>query len=122
MVSAIPRKHAHSLQRLHSLAFDCGTYYGGSRLSPAWVVRPLSRPSRERLPFSPTVWADFKTSAYAQDRASSPLDGLLEENLTPYSQVYLRKFMREKCVPPCSLILSFINLPRFTDIQFSNLL
>jgi hypothetical protein len=26
MVSAIPRKHAHSLQRLHSLAFGCGTF------------------------------------------------------------------------------------------------
>jgi hypothetical protein len=26
MVSAIPHKHAHSLQRLHSLAFDCDTF------------------------------------------------------------------------------------------------
>jgi hypothetical protein len=25
-VSGIPRKHAHSLQRLHSLAFGCGTF------------------------------------------------------------------------------------------------
>jgi len=84
--------------------------------------RPLYWQSRQSLPFLPTVWADFKTPAWAKDQASSSLDGLLEENLTPYSQVYLRKFMREKCVPPCSLILSFINLPRFTDIQFSNLL
>ena len=26
MVSGIPRKHAHSLQRLYSLAFGCGTF------------------------------------------------------------------------------------------------
>jgi hypothetical protein len=75
-VSGIPRKHAHSLQRLHSLAFGCVTYYRGSR-------RPLSRPSRERLPFSPTVWAGFKASAGAKDQASLPLDGLLKDYPTP---------------------------------------
>ena len=49
MVSGIPRKHAHALQRLHSLAFVFGTF------------------------------------AYAKDQASSPLDGLLQENPTQYS-------------------------------------
>gem|GEM_PF-3894636 len=48
-VSGIPRKHAHSLQRLHSLAFVFGTF------------------------------------AYAKDRASSSLDGLLKEHPIPYS-------------------------------------
>ena len=79
MVSGIPNKHAQSLQRQHSLAFDFGTYYRDSR-------RPLSRPSRERLPFSPTVWAGFKTPAYAKDQASLPHDGLLKENPTPFSR------------------------------------
>jgi len=53
MVSSIPRKHAHSLRRLHSLALSFGTYYRGLR-------RPLHQQSCQSLPFLPTVWADFE--------------------------------------------------------------
>jgi hypothetical protein len=71
-VSGIPRKHAQSLQRRPSLAFSYGTYYRGSR-------RPLYRQSRQRLPFSPTVWASFGNSACAKNQASLLHDGLLRK-------------------------------------------
>jgi hypothetical protein len=47
--------------------------------------RPLCRQSRQGLPLSPTVWAGFGNSADAKDQASLPLDGLLMDYPTPWS-------------------------------------
>jgi hypothetical protein len=81
-VGLFPPNTFIALQRLHSLAFGFGPYYRGLR-------RPLYLRSRQSLPLSSTVWADFKTFAYAKDQASSPLDGLLRKTRHYARMTYL---------------------------------
>jgi hypothetical protein len=47
------------------------------------ALPPVSRLSRDRFPFSPTVRAGFKTPAYAKDQASLLRDGLLRKTRHP---------------------------------------
>ena len=53
----------------------------------SWSLRrPLHEPSPWSHPFSPTVWADFWTFAFAKDQASLPSRRFAQENPTPCSQ------------------------------------
>jgi hypothetical protein len=78
MVLGIPRKHAHSLQRLQSLAFGFGHFMGLT--SP-----PPRTKSVEPPPLAHFVGWLRKSCIYSKDQASLLHDGLLEQNPTPYS-------------------------------------